>query len=313
MRQQHVLLLGDDDDAHLSAVRDYLHSQDIDPLIVGVGSNFGLVAAKLDPAGEPELYLGGRTLAGESITSVWDRSRSSVPILTDENWQYAFRERKAFLESIYAIAPQARWMNPLHGAVTANNKLGQLLAARRAGLAIPATYVTNDAQQVSQWHGGEEDPLIFKALTWLATTDGRVLFTTEIDAAKLAACGDALKAAPCIFQERIQKEYELRVTCILDDTYAVKLHSQDQPITTLDWRRDQENLEYAPYNVPSKLQGALRAIMRDLGLVFGAFDLAYVDGQYVFFEVNPSGNWLWLEEELHLPIAARIGQWLISG
>src|SRR5678815_3325677 len=120
-------------------------------------------------------------------------------------------------------------MNPLHGSVMAANKIGQLLAARRAGLTIPATYVTNETEQVSQWHPGSDDPLVFKALTWLATTDGRVLFTTEIDAEKLAACGDALKAAPCIFQRKIRKEYELRVTCIGDDTFAVKLQSQEQP------------------------------------------------------------------------------------
>jgi len=78
------------------------------------------------------------------IVAVWDRARSSTPILEDEAWQYVFRERKAFIESLQAFANTRRWMNPLQSSFLASNKIAQLLAAKAAGLEIPVTLVTND-------------------------------------------------------------------------------------------------------------------------------------------------------------------------
>jgi len=40
-----------------------------------------------------------------------------------------------------------------------------------------------------------------------------------------------------------------------------------------------------------------------LGLRFGAIDIIVTpDDRYVFLEINPNGQWLWIEEETGLPI-----------
>jgi glutathione synthase/RimK-type ligase-like ATP-grasp enzyme len=56
----------------------------------------------------------------------------------------------------------------------------------------------------------------------------------------------------------------------------------------------------------------LRALMTELGLVFGAIDLICTPaGEYVFLEVNPGGEWGMLERDLRLPIADAIARALL--
>ena len=309
-----VLLIGDDDDPHLAAVSAELDGRGINHLTLGVNSNFGLVAAALDEsAAAPRLRLDAGDVRLDEITGVLDRGRSSMPILTDERWQYVFRERKAFLEALAALAPVARWLNPPGAAVRASNKVAQLLAARRAGLRIPRTEITNDIEVLRSLVAETDGNLVFKALTWLATVDGRVLFTTALGADISDAFAAALRPAPVIFQERVAKQYELRVTCVGGRSFAARIESQERDDTSLDWRRNQEDVRYMPYVLPAALEEQLQAILSDLGIAFGAFDLARDEGgEYVFFEVNPSGNWLWLEEALGLPISRAVAEWLAN-
>ena len=54
---------------------------------------------------------------------------------------------------------------------------------------------------------------------------------------------------------------------------------------------------------------SLRALVRALGLVYGAADLIRTpDGEHVFLELNPGGEWGMLELALELPIAAALAR-----
>ncbi len=54
--------------------------------------------------------------------------------------------------------------------------------------------------------------------------------------------------------------------------------------------------------------------MHLLGLTFGGIDLDLTpEGDYVFLEVNPSGQWLWLDDKLTLGISDAIASWLHGG
>jgi glutathione synthase/RimK-type ligase-like ATP-grasp enzyme len=54
--------------------------------------------------------------------------------------------------------------------------------------------------------------------------------------------------------------------------------------------------------------------MSSLKLTFGAIDLIEtLDGNYVFLEVNPSGQWLWIDDKLSLGISDAIAHWLAKG
>ncbi len=52
-------------------------------------------------------------------------------------------------------------------------------------------------------------------------------------------------------------------------------------------------------------------MMKRLDLSFGTIDLVETpEGDYVFLEVNPSGQWLWLDDKLDLGISDAVASWL---
>ena len=53
--------------------------------------------------------------------------------------------------------------------------------------------------------------------------------------------------------------------------------------------------------------------MAAFGLVYGAIDMRLTaEGEYVFLEVNPAGQWLFIEERTGQPITAAVADCLAA-
>jgi glutathione synthase/RimK-type ligase-like ATP-grasp enzyme len=116
------------------------------------------------------------------------------------------------------------------------------------------------------------------------------------------------------FQEYMEKAFELRVTVIGQTTLTVAIDSQAHPSSRVDWRAGYATLQYRPFTLPVTVEQQCLAITRTLGLTYGAIDLIVTpDDEYVFLEINPGGQYEWLEEETGLPFSATIAQTLIRG
>ncbi|WP_328519603.1 hypothetical protein [Kribbella sp. NBC_00359] len=71
----------------------------------------------------------------------------------------------------------------------------------------------------------------------------------------------------------------------------------------LDWRTDYASLTYELVEVPIDVEKGVRLLMDELGLYFGALDFAVTpEGRWVFFEVNPNGQWHWLAVKAGVPM-----------
>jgi glutathione synthase/RimK-type ligase-like ATP-grasp enzyme len=66
--------------------------------------------------------------------------------------------------------------------------------------------------------------------------------------------------------------------------------------------------------LPPEVQERCVRLVEKLELCYGAIDLIPTpDGRYVFIEINPSGQYLWIENETGLPITAAICDLLMAG
>jgi len=124
---------------------------------------------------------------------------------------------------------------------------------------------------------------------------------------------DLIRITPGIFQERIDKAYELRITVIGASIFAVKIDSQALAEAQLDWRHAQHDVAYEAVSLPSEVAMKIKAFMEFLGLTYGAFDFIVTpEGRYVFLEVNPGGAYMWIEAATGLPITSAIADALIE-
>lgn len=226
---------------------------------------------------------------------------------------FASREWLAFLRSLAFILQKSLWINNPVLLSHRYHKVANLLEARRIGFKIPETLVTNSATELRQFQRRYRR-VIYKPLTYYFEPPDVALFTSRVPIDASDTLESYLALAPCIFQKEIVKSYELRVTIVGSQVFAVRINSQDFPRTELDWRREQMNTSlYSIVDLNSKLRRKLLRLHRNLGLVYGAYDFI-VDkkGELVFLEVNPSGQWLWLEQATGISISAAVASLLKS-
>jgi glutathione synthase/RimK-type ligase-like ATP-grasp enzyme len=235
---------------------------------------------------------------------VWFR-RPGLPLLPDDlhpgDRKVAQNACDAFYRSVWQfLAPDAFWVNPLQTRMRADSKPIQLIEARRLGLKIPPTLCTNDPDAIRSFLARrEEGDSVYKSFVpakWKTEQGVALLYTSDISIHALPE-DDLLQISAGIFQRKIPKQYELRVTYIGDRPFAVKIFSQESEQAKLDWRRAHTSLRIEGVTLPEDVDRRCRDLMKSLGIVFGCFDFIVTpEEEYYFLEVNPMGQFLWVEE-----------------
>lgn len=236
---------------------------------------------------------------------VWLRRprRPVIPAyLHDDDKENARCENAEFFKYFWqVIAPEASWINPVSQITTANCKLRQLQSAVEVGLRIPDSLFSNNPTEIrafiSRYPGSE---VVFKTIYpvyWLSDDALRLTYTKEINQ-QLLPSDPILQAAPGIYQRKIEKKYELRVTFMGERAIAVKLASQDNPEAMTDWRAVSSfSIGIEIFHLPDLIKQKCIALMKKLGVVFGCFDFIVTpENEYYFLEINEQGQFLWIEE-----------------
>jgi glutathione synthase/RimK-type ligase-like ATP-grasp enzyme len=234
---------------------------------------------------------------------VWFRrpTQSVVPQdLYPGDRQIAEKSAEAFYRALWQlVAPDAFWVNPFGTNLRSDSKPVQLIEAMKAGFKVPATLFSNEPAEIRRFLAEHQGHAIYKTIRpaqWETQRGVAYLFTTDVDLADLPD-DDLLQISTGIFQRKLEKAYEIRVTCFGDRAFAAKLHSQENELAKADFRRAYKTLRLESMALPDELCQRCFALMRKLGIVFGCFDFVVTPDDEVFFlEVNPMGQFLWVEE-----------------
>lgn len=251
-------------------------------------------------------------LGQDHYDSVWFR-RTKFPTLDNEaiaDRRYLLTEADALLKNIFA-AVSAKWLSHPDVVYRAENKLYQLKSARSIGFAIPETLVTTSKEDLSAFYHENNGDVIIKPLsqTRLPSEKSPSFIFTNLVPPSLMDQLDSFDLTPCIFQRNIQKKFEVRVTVVGDNAFAASVDSQSSEQSKIDWRRERRSFER--HELPAEVERLCVHLVKELGLGFGAIDLIYTpEGQYIFLEINPNGQWVWIEAETSLPISDAIIKYL---
>lgn len=199
----------------------------------------------------------------------------------------------------------------------ADLKATQLACAARLGLEIPDTLITNDPQELLAFHRKHDGLIISKLASPVINRDylaDAVRYTNVVSHRDIGYM-KAVRHGPVIFQGYVPKRLELRITIIGDAIFPVEIHSQVARRTRHDWRHyDHFNTPMYPHALPPAIEGKLRQLVSQLGLNFGAIDMVLTpDDRYVFLELNPNGQFLWMEHIMGLPMSDAMCDLLIAG
>ncbi|MCX4761578.1 ATP-grasp ribosomal peptide maturase [Streptomyces sp. NBC_01275] len=232
----------------------------------------------------------------------------SFPHLSPDDSRFAAAQvRYGLGGTLYALGDPL-WVNHALRIAAADYKPAQLTLAQRLGFTVPPTLVTNDPAEAREFIRAQGDA-IFKTLRWTPYTRDGVPVTGWAAPVTADEIDDSVRIAPHLFQARVDKVADLRVLIVGRHTFAVRIDSE-----LLDWRKDYSVLTYTVEHLPDSVDKALHVYLDRLELVSGSFDLA-VDraGVYWWLELNPNGQWGWLEKETGLPMSAAFADLLMQG
>lgn len=254
-----------------------------------------------------------RTLELRSVRSVYYRrpTRPRFPGgMSPDARRVAEREARRGFGGLLAALP-VRWLPPPGRAADAEYKPLQLRVAAESGLTVPRTLITNDPDAAREFGDAVGGPLVFKPFAPVRGTVGgeSVAAYTSIVGAEDLSHPDVATTAH-LFQEWVPKAYEVRLTAVGGRIFATEIHT-DSAAGHVDWRSDYAGHRYRVCDPPASVAAGVRRTMDALGLPYGAFDFVVTpDGEWCFLEVNPSGQFGFVEQATGLPITAAVADWL---
>jgi glutathione synthase/RimK-type ligase-like ATP-grasp enzyme len=250
------------------------------------------------------LVLDEVEVLAKEITNVWYRRPRGIAIRgagTDAERLHTAREWGAALDGFLAEIPQDRWMNHPAANARANSKLFQLQVARQYRLRIPNTLVTTNLDEARAFWAGESGMVITKPLSsgHVETRDGAVeasILTSAVDEEHLRDAS-LMAGCPTLLQQRVSKGADVRVTIVDGQVCALSATVGTASVAPLDIRENgMSGLVYDMVQLPPDVEGGLLAMCLKLQLRFAAIDLIRSqDGDWYFLEVNPNGQWAWLD------------------
>lgn len=258
-----------------------------------------------------KLAIDGELVDVDSIGGVWFRQK---PMATHPGWSPLEQSAANFRQSEWLVAlrhlplafPGAVWMNPVVEQSRISVKPNQLTLAESLGFLVPETRITNDADEVLQLFR-DHDEIVYKCLYWASFADQTGVLTNRVTADFVLENRASISKCPGIFQRRIEKKHELRVTVVGDEIFSVKINTPRSGGASVDWRRAHLDDIFEEEELEPVLVDRLRRFQSEAGLSFGAYDLIVSPDDSVYFlECNPAGQYLWLKEMCGVDISPAI-------
>lgn len=264
------------------------------------------------------LHAGRYEAEIKKIRSVWFRRirNPDLPLTVDKGIaQYITNETHTTIKGLIAcLPPEIRWMSHPKAIDLAELKPFQLQTAQAVGFQIPPTIITSDPDRIVRFLVAQHGFCIAKPVRSgyvQANEQAYGIFTHRINHDDVERLNSSLPC-PIIVQAEIEKSFDIRVTYVDGHLFSAAIDSQSDPDAIVDWRRTSNPLlPHERVELPEEISERIIRYMKCVNLSYGALDFVMdKHGRYIFLEVNPSGQWLWLEDQLGFPIADTIAGWL---
>lgn len=339
MEDRTILIITEQaEDRTVVHMRDLLRMRGVDPLVVAPATMEGhaslLVANDQHGGGRGVLRIGDCALDLRNVHAAWLwrgwRPQPLLPRFRElaeqrDAWNFFENEWVAFHKGFaLALAYHGAFcVNPPPFGTAFEEKCCQLWLAAAVGLRVPPTLYTTRLPIARAFYDEQGESIIYKPFKpYLSVADlegegpPRVakLLTNRVRAEHLVESDDFLPT-PSIFQPYVPKQLELRLVVVGKQVFACAIHSQRSERARDDWRRyDLDNTPHEPYALPADVERRVVRLMERLGLVFGSIDMILTpDGEYVFLEVNPNGQFDWIARLTGLPIYEHLAAMLLAG
>jgi hypothetical protein len=313
-----VLVVAEYSDMHADAVVAHLCAQGVPVARFSTADVPGDCELSLDVRGgvvRGRIASRGRRWDLDDVGAAWFRRHRNPE--TPEGWpedlrRYVRIQANAALLDLWAAISPHKWVNAPGRERVAERKLLQLVQAAQVGLDVPHTLVTTSAEDLSGFLETRGPRLAAKCLDVRGVYfDGEFRFPTTRVLTGMPP-PPTVRASPTVFQPFVEKVADVRAVIIGATVHAAALDVGRNPEATYDFREALDGT-WEPHSLPPRTAEALVALNQSFGLGFASADLLLDDaGTYWFIDLNPGGQWLWLEQQAGLPLSRTMAELLAA-
>lgn len=174
------------------------------------------------------------------------------------------------------------------------NKISVLKSASDVGLLIPDTIITTQKKHLVAFYTQHNKKIITKPISEtliINENDNQYYFYTS----KIENLSEIPNVFfPSLFQEMIDKKYELRIFYLNNKCYSSAIFSQNDSCTSVDFRNYNKIKpnRYVPFKIPNSIDRKINKLMNVLNFNTGSIDMIVsTTGKFYFLEVNPIGQY----------------------
>lgn len=305
-----ILILTIDDDLHGLAVQACLRSRGLQCHLIASDNLANAERLSImigDELTRVELATSeGRKISPQDAEVLWLRRPKALQqlnglVFPDHQRNLINNDTNGALSGALQIQFRGTWISDPTATERASNKVTQLHVAVEAGMRVPETLISQSTTEVSEFYHRLHKRIIVKPVVG---TPGPLVFTQIVSEEHLL-CSDSIRACPAIYQEFVPGTRHIRLNQFGDDIFAFSIDSPK-----VDWRPDL-NVPVNVWPVPTELRKKTTLFLERLNLRMGILDFKETpEGEIVFFEVNPQGQFLFLEGLTKSPLTERFADFL---
>lgn len=248
-------------------------------------------------------FSDGSQITQDDLSSVYFRqpiTPSFENIEDDATRQFVENEFTELLRSLWRVIPEKLWLNHPRKLWLASNKVEQLMEAARVGFSVPDTLISHSKDSLESLLVEKGSDLVVKAVRhgFIRVKDRILLAGTQRLPQRFLQDFGCYTSVPMTYQEEIKNSSDVRVVVVGDEIFPAEIILDRKEF--VDWRISDiegRDLRYVPITLPSDIREYCVEIVKRFGLRYSSIDLMRdAQGAYYFLELNPNGQWAWIEQ-----------------
>jgi glutathione synthase/RimK-type ligase-like ATP-grasp enzyme len=239
----------------------------------------------------------------DNLSCVYFRQPIAPAFANIENFatrEFIENEFTEMLRSLWRLIPEKIWLNHPRKLWLASNKVEQLIEAITIGFSVPDTLLSYSKDSLEALLAEKNSHFVAKAVRhgFVRDYDKVLLAGTQRLPENFLLEFDYYMNVPMMYQEEVKQGCDIRSVVVGDTVFSTRIVLDRKDF--VDWRLADlkgHELIHEPINLPLGVEKSCISIVQKFGLQYSSIDLMQdVHGNYYFLELNPNGQWAWIEQ-----------------
>jgi len=256
-----------------------------------------------------------------SKTTVWHRRgrinfalNFNPMVLAKEYVEFLNNESAHLFNAMMLVLKEENHLIGTHVSQKDNRLYNQYLAIKY-GFKTPASIITSSKKRLIEFKSKYKDLVVKPISNVFMRTVGTDHLRGEIKVFNQQYTDELPNDFfPMLFQEKIDRDFEVRVFCFNNGLYAMAVIPNRTQNDIVDVREiNQKSIRQVPIGIPSEIKNKIIKILNALQLDTASFDfIVDTKGDFYFLELNPYGMLNNMDIDCNFPIAKNVAKFLIQ-